>query len=128
VSSAAIGWALAVAALAAGFLSYGWRGLVLALSVIVFWLLLQFSRTMRVLRNAAGSPVGHVASAVMLNAKMRVGAPMAEVIGLARSLGRKVSEQPQVFVWRDVGGVELEVEFENGRCRRWCLNRPPDVP
>jgi hypothetical protein len=83
---------------------------------------------MRVLRNAAGSPVGHVASAVMLNAKMRVGAPMSEVIGLARSLGRKVSEQPQVFVWRDVGGVELEVEFENGRCRRWCLNRPPDVP
>jgi hypothetical protein len=127
VSSAAIGWALAVAALAAGFLSYGWRGLVLALSVIVFWLLLQFSRTMRVLRNAAGSPVGHVASAVTLQSKLQVGAPLSAVIGLARSLGRKVRDEPQTFAWRDAGGVEVEVEFERGRCRRWVLNRPADA-
>jgi hypothetical protein len=127
VSSAAIGWALAVAALAAGFLGYGWRGLVLALSVIVFWLLLQFSRTMRVLRNAAGSPVGHVASAVTLQSKLQVGAPLSAVIGLARSLGRKVRDEPQTFAWRDAGGVEVEVEFERGRCRRWVLNRPADA-
>jgi hypothetical protein len=127
VSSAAIGWALAVAALAAGFLGYGWRGLVLALSVIVFWLLLQFSRTMRVLRNAAGSPVGHVASAVTLQSKLQVGAPLSAVIGLARSLGRKVCDEPQTFAWRDAGGVEVEVEFERGRCRRWVLNRPADA-
>ena len=38
-----IGWALAAAALLAGWLSYGWRGLVLALSVIAFWLLLGVS-------------------------------------------------------------------------------------
>jgi hypothetical protein len=127
VSSAAIGWALAVAALAAGFLGYGWRGLVLALSVIVFWLLLQFSRTLRVLRNAAGSPVGHVASAVTLQSKLQVGAPLSAVIGLARSLGRKVRDEPQTFAWRDAGGVEVEVEFERGRCRRWVLNRPADA-
>jgi hypothetical protein len=127
VSSAAIGWALAVAALAAGFLSYGWRGLVLALSVIVFWLLLQFSRALRVLRNAAGSPVGHVASAVTLQSKLQVGAPLSAVIGLARSLGRKVRDEPQTFAWRDAGGVEVEVEFERGRCRRWVLNRPADA-
>lgn len=127
MSSAAIGWALAVAALAAGFLGYGWRGLVLALSVIVFWLLLQFSRALRVLRSAAGSPVGHVASAVTLQSKLQVGAPLSAVIGLARSLGRKVRDEPQTFAWRDAGGVEVEVEFERGRCSRWILNRPADA-
>jgi hypothetical protein len=40
----ALGVALAVAALGLGYTSYGWRGVVLAVTVVVFWLLLQFSR------------------------------------------------------------------------------------
>ncbi len=123
MTPAVIGWALAAVALVAGWLGYGWRGLVLALSVIAFWLLLQFSRTLRVLRNAAQSPLGHVDSAVMFNAKLNVGLRLPEVIGLTRSLGRKVSDEPQVFAWRDGGGDEVELTFASGRCTHWQLRR-----
>jgi hypothetical protein len=122
-----IGGALAVAALASGYLSYGWRGLVLALTVIAFWLLLLFSRTLRVLRNAAQSPLGHVDSAVMFNAKLNAGMRLPEVIALTRSLGRKISDQTvegcEMFVWRDGGGDEVELSFVNGRCTQWFLRR-----
>ncbi len=118
-----VGWALAAAALVSGWLGYGWRGFVLALSVIAFWLLLQASRTLRVLRNAARSPLGHVDSAVMLNAKLGVGLRLADVIALTRSLGRKVSAEPEVFAWRDGGGDEVEATFESGRCTHWQLRR-----
>jgi hypothetical protein len=127
VTPAVIGWALVAAALAAGWLAYGWRGIVLALSVIAFWLLLQASRTLRVLRNAAQSPLGHVDSAVMLNAKLGVGLRLAQVIGITRSLGRQVSagvgDGPEVFAWCDGGGDEVEATFVNGRCTHWRLRR-----
>jgi hypothetical protein len=127
VTPAVIGWALAAAALMAGWLSYGWRGIVLALSVITFWLLLQASRTLRLLRNAAQSPLGHVDSVVMLNARLGVGLRLAQVIAMTRSLGRKVGanagDGPEVFAWRDGGGDEVEVSFVNGRCTHWQLRR-----
>jgi hypothetical protein len=50
LNSALVGWALAVAAVAAGYVGYGWPGVVLAVTVVVFWLLLQFSRALRVMR------------------------------------------------------------------------------
>jgi hypothetical protein len=121
--NAVIGWALAAAALVVGWMQYGWRGLVLALSVIAFWLLLQFSRTLRMLRTAAQAPVGHVASAVMFNARLNHELRLAEVIKLTCSLGRKLRDEPETYVWRDAGGDEVEVEFANGRCSRWQLNR-----
>ena len=62
-----------LAALAAGYVGYGWPGVVLALTVVVFWLLLQFSRALRTLRNAASGPVGQVASAVMLHSRLKAG-------------------------------------------------------
>jgi hypothetical protein len=123
--SAVQGWVLVAGALLAGWFSYGWRGLVLALSVIVFWLLLQFSRSLRVLRLAASAPVGHVKSAVMLNAKLAPGLRLADVIKLTGSLGRALRPEPdEAFAWTDAGGVAVEVEFKDGRCTRWTLVRP----
>ncbi len=121
-----LGWGLAAAALFLGWQSYGWPGVVLAVSVIVFWLLLQFSRSVRVLRAANESPVGHVDSAVMLNAKLRERLPMLEVVKLTRSLGQRVSEEPEVWRWSDDGGSSVEITFVNGRCTRWALQRPPE--
>jgi hypothetical protein len=126
--SAGVGWALAVVALVVGWIGYGWRGLVLALTVVVFWLLLQFSRTLRVLRSAAGSPVAHVDNAVMLHARLRKGMRLPEVIALTRSLGRKVRDDPETFVWRDGGGDEVTLEFVAGRCQRWQLQRAAPAP
>jgi uncharacterized protein (DUF58 family) len=121
--SAKLGWALAAAALLAGWFGYGWRGLALAATVIAFWLLLQFSRTLRVLRSAASSPVGHVDSAVMLNVRLRAGMRLPDVIGLTKSLGRKIADAPETFAWRDGGGDEVRLEFADGRCTRWTLHR-----
>ena len=122
-----LGLVLAVAALAAGYWSYGWRGLVLALTVIAFWLLLQFSRTLRVLRTAAQSPLGHVDNAVMFNARLSAGLRLPEVISMTRSLGRTAGDPAEggreVFVWRDSGGDEVELTFVNGRCTQWFMRR-----
>ena len=123
MNAATIGWALAVAAVAVGYVGYGWRGVLLAITVVVFWLLLQFSRALRVMRLAAQAPVGQVPSAVMLHAKLHQGMPLMAVIKLTRSLGRKVRDEPETFAWRDESGAEVEIEFDGGRCKVWRLTR-----
>lgn len=121
---ARLGWLIAAAALVVGWWSYGWPGLVLAATVIVFWLLLQFSRAMRVLRNAANAPVGVVPNAVMFHARLRAGIPLADVIRAAGSLGRKTRDEPETFAWSDASDVRVEVELAAGRCAAWRLLRP----
>ena len=124
---ARLGWLIAAAAMAVGWWSYGWHGLVLAGTVIVFWLLLQFSRTVRLLREAANAPVGVVPNAVMFHARLRAGMPLADVIRTAGSLGRKTRDKPETFAWSDAGAARVEVELADGRCTTWRLQRP-DAP
>jgi hypothetical protein len=121
-----IGWALAALAIAAGYWSYGWRGVLLAFTVIVFWLLLQFGRALRTMRMAAGSPVGRVGSAVMLQARLKPGLRLIDVIPLTRSLGERVSEEPDVWRWRDDGGAAVDLTFAHGRLVAWQLQRQAD--
>jgi hypothetical protein len=120
-----IGWVLAVLATAVGYVYYGWQGVVLAVTVVVFWLLLQFTRALRVLRQAGQAPVGHVDSAVMLHARLRKGMRLMEILPLTRALGRKVAENPETFVWTDASGASVTVELREGRCTEWRLERPP---
>ena len=117
------GWGLAVLALAVGYLSWGWRGVALAVTVTVFWLLLQFTRSLRVLRDAAGAPVGSVANAVMLNAKLHAGMRLPDVLKLTRSLGRPLSQEPEIWAWADEGGDEVHVTLRDGRISAWELKR-----
>lgn len=121
-----IGIGLALFALLGGGFLYGWQGVMLALTVVVFWLLLQFSRLMRVMKAASEGPVGHVDSAVMLNAKLRSGMKLVEVLPLTRSLGQKISEQPETYGWTDAGGARVELQMEKGTVSRWQLIRPDD--
>ena len=127
----ALGWGLAFAALAAGWFSYGWPGLALAFTVVVFWLLIQFNRSVRVMRDAAESPVGHVPSAVMLHSKLRVGLPMLQIVKLTRSLGRRLGEapgaSPETWAWADDAGAEVRIEFVKGLCTHWTLHRPTEA-
>lgn len=122
-----IGWALALAALVSGGVFYGWQGVLLALTGVVFWLLMQFTRLMRVMRMANSSPVGHVDSAVMLNAKLRAGMKLVDVLPLTLSLGKKVADAPETYEWRDPGDARVEVVLESGRVARWSLLRPEDA-
>lgn len=125
--NANLGWALAVAAVAVGYYGYDWPGVVLAFTAIAFWLLLQFNRALRAMRLAADAPVGYVPSAVMLHARLQAGMRLMDVIKLTHSLGRKLSDEPETYVWRDESGAEIEVEFAGGRCATWRLTRP-DAP
>lgn len=115
--------ALTLVALYAGWLGWGWQGLVLAATVIAFWLVLQFNRALRTLRKASDAPVGHIDNAVMLNAKLRQGLSLADVIGMTKSLGRKTADEPETYRWQDGAGDSVEVVLKNGRCASWALQR-----
>jgi hypothetical protein len=124
-----VGWGLAVIAVAAAWKAYGWQGVVMAASVIVFWLLIQFSRALRVMKNAGQAPVGHVGSTVMLNSKLSEGLTMMQVVTMTRSLGRRVDAQADTWAWADDGGSEVTLEFKGGKLVRWTLVRPdPEAP
>jgi hypothetical protein len=118
------GWVLAAAALWAGWHGWGWPGIVLAMTVIVFWLLLQFTRVMRVMRRAASAPLGHVDSAVMLNAKLKRGMALWQVVAMTHSLGRPLDQRDDRFAWTDAGGAEVRLEMRRGRLDSWQLVRP----
>ena len=121
-----LGWALVVVAVGVGYTSYGWRGLALAITVTAFWLLLQFSRGLRALRDAAGKPVGRVPNAVMLHSRLQRGQRLPDILKTTRSLGRRVSEEPEVWAWADAGGDEVHVTLRDGRVAEWALKRAPD--
>jgi hypothetical protein len=125
-----IGWALAVAAVALGYVQYGWKGVALALSVIAFWLLLQFSRALRAMRAAGGAPIGHVPSAVMLQARLKAGMRLLDIIPLTGSLGLKLenatADAEETFCWTDASGAAVTLELARGRLLRWVLTRPPE--
>ena len=130
-------WGLAVAAVAAGYVGYGWPGVVLATTVVVFWLLLQFSRALRVMKAAAGRPVGFVHSAVMLQSKLHAGMTLAQVMKLTGSFGLAHAVAPssapldraeEVFAWRDQGGDEVVVELRAGKLTAWRLQRVETPP
>ncbi len=121
--NAALSWALAAIAVVAGYVSYGWPGVALALTVVVFWLLLQFSRALRTLRAASGRPVGTCKSAVMLHAKLHAGMRLMHIIKLTQSLGTQLHDEPETFRWVDDGGDAVQVQLRSGRVVSWLLQR-----
>ena len=119
---------LGVAVVAIAWRAYGWPGVALAVGGIVMWMLLHFTRMMKVLQGASRRPVGWVDSAVMLNAKLRPGLNLLHVMAMTRALGEQVSpkdEQPEVYRWTDGGGSRVTCEFADGKLVKWELFRPP---
>ncbi len=115
---------------------FGWPGIAMAAGGVVMWVLLHFTRLMHILKKAAERPIGHVASAVMLNAKLRKGMTLMHVIAMTRSLGALQTpkdEQPEVFHWTDTGQSTVACTFVGGKLQAWTLTRPmqeaawPDV-
>jgi len=124
-----IGVVLAAVALGAGaWRAGGWQGLALAASALVLWFLLYYTRLLAVMKRAADRPIGHVGSAVMLNARLKPGLPLLHVIALTRALGQRLSAdgaEPEVYRWSDAGESSVTTEFEGGRLKAWRLERPP---
>ena len=128
--------ALAAALSYAAWTSYGWQGLTLALLMLSFWVLLHFTKLMRLLRTAATRPLGHVRDAAALHARLRRGMPMTDVVRLTLSLGERQSppgEEPECFDWGDEGGRTVRCHFIQGRLDRFELRHagsanPPAEP
>ena len=110
--------------------SYGWAGVALVGGAIVMFLLMHFNRTMQVLKRAADRPIGTVASAVMLNAKLKPKVTLLHVIAMTRALGELRSPkdtQPELFRWTDAGGSWVDVSFAGGKVTEWTLVRPQAI-
>lgn len=108
---------------------FGWAGIALAAGGVVMWIMLHFTRLMTILKKAANRPVGHVASAVMLNAKLKKGMTLMHVIAMTKSLGALQSakdEQPEVFTWTDTGQSTVSCTFVGGKLLDWSLTRPTE--
>jgi len=116
-----IGAGLALLALILGGALLGWQGVIFATTGIVFWLLLQISRLMRVMKVAGSAPMGSVNNAVMLASRLHEGMKLVDLITLTGSLG--VKQAPETFAWRDAGGDAVEVVLKKGRLAEWRLVR-----
>lgn len=118
---------LGVVVVAVAWRGYGWPGVALALGGIVMWMLLHFTRMMKVLQRASKSPVGWCDSAVMLNAKLRPGVNLLHVMAMTRAMGEQVGpkeQQPEVYRWSDGSGSHVTCEFRHGKLAKWELFRP----
>lgn len=118
---------LGVVLVVAAYRGYGWPGVALVVGGIVMWMLLHFTRMMRVLQGASSRPVGWVDSAVMLNSRLRAGVNLLHVMALTRAIGEQVSpkdSQPEVYRWTDGSGSSVTCEFAMGKLVKWELFRP----
>ena len=123
---------LGVAVVVLAYRGYGWTGVAAAASGLVMWALLHFNRMVQVLKRAADRPIGTVASAVMLNAKLRPGVTLLHVVAMTRALGelRSVADvQPEIYRWTDNSQSHVTCEFTGGKLAKWELWRPaaPDA-
>ena len=106
---------------------YGWAGVAMAVSFLVMWMLLHFTRMVQVLKRATGRPVGYVDSAVMLNAKLKPKASLMHVLAMTRALGELRSPkgvQPEIFRWTDGSESYVDCTFVNGKLAGHSLTRP----
>jgi hypothetical protein len=116
-----------VALVAAGYYKYGWAGVAVVAGALVMGLLLHFTRMMQVLKRAANRPIGSVASAVMLNAKLRSGVTLLHVVAMTRALGELKTikdQQPELYRWTDSTDSHVTCEFNGGKLVKWVLVRP----
>ena len=100
----------------------------MAVTVLVFWLLLQFNRSLRVMQNAGRSPIGQVPSAVMLHARLKHGMTLMDIVQVSKALGRQVTEEPETWAWSDESGATVTVTMKRARLESWHLTRPEASP
>ena len=115
-----IGWLLAAVFTLAAWRAYGWHGLAFAASAIVFWLLLQFNRAVRVMKNAAaGAARPRRERGDVPRRPCARHDDAADRDAKTKSLGRKVEGSDDDWRWSDDGGASVVLHFERGQAR--CL-------
>jgi hypothetical protein len=121
-------WAIGITLVAVSYHKYSWPGVAVVVGGLVMWALLHFTRMMAVLKKTANTPMGHVGSAVMLNAKLKKGVNLLHVMALTKSIGLLQTEkdaQPEIYRWTDGGLSHVTCTFMHGKLQSWELHRPP---
>ncbi|BDI07414.1 hypothetical protein [Sphaerotilus microaerophilus] len=113
---------LAGSALLIGWFFYGWQGVVVSVTIIAFWMVLQFNQATRVLRQAASQPKGQIDSIVRVQSRLAHGMTMAEVLRITGSLGVP-TERRDEWLWRDAAGHEIAVTLRRNVVVRWAVAR-----
>lgn len=108
--------------------AYGWGGIALATGGLVMWVLMHMSRMLVVLRRTTQRPVGTVASAVMLHARLARGMALLQVLALAQALGQRVDDADapadhETYQWTDESLATVRCSFANGKLVHWELQR-----
>ncbi|WP_077038443.1 hypothetical protein [Pelomonas sp. KK5] len=113
---------VAIAALFAAGALGGWKGVVLVMAVLIVILLVQFWQLMKLMGMAQKGPVGRVADAAALGAKLREGMKLVDVLPLAGSLGEAIEGG---YRWTDAGGARVDVALRDGRITGWTAHAAP---
>ncbi len=111
---------------AMAYRAYGWAGIALVLGALVMWVLMHMSRMLMVLRRTTQRPVGTVASAVMLHARLERGMALLQVLALAQALGQRIEEadpEREAYQWTDTSDATVRCSFANGKLVQWELQR-----
>lgn len=112
---------------ALAFRAYGWPGIAAVVTVLMFGMLLHFSRMMTILKRTSNRPIGYVDSAVMLNAKLKSGVTLLHVVAMTKALGELKSvkdQQPELYRWTDGTESHVTCEFLGGKLVKWAMVRP----
>ena len=109
---------LAGLAVIAATWAYGWPGLVVSVSLLVFWGVLQFNRASSLMRDIAHRPRGKVASVVKMQAQLAHGMSMAQLLRITHSLGEPVNDRGD-WRWEDEAGNEIVVIVRRDVVGRW---------
>ena len=107
--------------------AYGWAGIALGLGALVMWVLMHMTRMLVVLRRTAHRPVGTVASAVMLHARLERGMALLQVLALTQALGQRMEHAEsdhETYLWTDASDSTVRCKFVNGKLADWDLQRP----
>ena len=111
--------------------SYGWSGVVLGVTALATYLIVQFNRMLKILKVTAQRPKGFVESAVMFNARLKPGDNLLRVMQMTQSIGEPLTpegQEPELFRWTDASASHVTCEFVKGRLAKWTLERPAEAP
>lgn len=120
-----------IVVLVVAYRNWGLQGIALAGGGLVMWAMLHVTRMMQVMKKAAERPIGHVASAVMLNAKLKPGVNLLHIVAMTQALGllrTPKDTQPEIFRWTDAGGSYVDCTLVDGKLTHWELTRPTPAP
>jgi len=115
---------------------YGWQGFIASITFWVFWLILQFNQTVRMLKVLSERPAGVVSSVPKLANQLRKGMSMLEIVKHSQCLGAatNVPELPpqalmaeQIWQWRDSTGMQIKIYTYRECCLYWEVSQQEDV-